>query len=118
MADTPALKPGEVEDWLDNGVQAPEIERLLCERGFSTADAKALVDDVIQSRLRDHAAPEERRDRVRFWCGIGCCVVGVGLLALGWTAWFAQWPLARPAMFASGVPTIGYGAWLIIRSRM
>lgn len=106
----------QVRAWLDVGLDVPEVERRLHERGVAEDAAAALVNAVLSEKVADLAARERRRGRLPFWGGIGLCAGGLGLMVLGVLA-FVRPDLGIPAgvgVFAAGAGSAGAGVMLIV----
>jgi hypothetical protein len=73
----------EVTNWLDSGIPAPEVERRICAKGFTTEDAANIVDTVVGKQMSDAAAAGRRQNRLTLAGGVVLCALGTVFVVLG-----------------------------------
>ena len=108
----------QVRAWLDVGLDVPEVERRLQEKGLDKDYAASLVNAVLAGKVAESAASERRRARLPFWGGIALCAGGISLMVLGVLA-FVRPELKLPAhvgVFALGAGAVGAGVMLLVRA--
>lgn len=83
-----------VEELLPTGVSAPQLERELVGQGYSPEAAAAVVDKLLEERVRQQFHPLEQTDRHRRVHGLLSVAVGGACVLLAYW-FFGTWPACR-----------------------
>lgn len=118
MADSLGDGPvrAKIQEWLAAGIPVLEVERLLQERGFNSAEAARLVDHLFATAVGAELDKSSRLVRVGLVCGTLWCLGGLAILIGGIALFNSNGKVPGYSLFAASVAAITRGAIIIVKA--